>query len=314
MSETLKYLITGGLGFIGSNMAEILAPNNDVTILDNYSNGSELNLKNIIDKVNVVRGDITRKADFEKIGRNDIVIHLAANSDVRTGSLDRESDVNINVIGTKNVLEYMVSAGVPEMIFSSTSTVYGEASQIPTEENYGPLLPISLYGATKLADEGLIWAYHHYFNIKVSIFRFANIIGRHSTHGVIHDFISKLRKNGKELEILGDGKQEKSYMHVDDCTGAILHIGGKIRDGDVVNLGNEQRTSVKRIADIVIESMGLNNVNIVYNRKYGGRGWPGDVTIAQLSVKKMNSYGWHNRYTSDEAVKKAVEEILNNED
>ncbi|MGP6220089.1 NAD-dependent epimerase/dehydratase family protein [Caldiplasma sukawensis] len=314
MSETLRYLITGGLGFIGSNMAQILAENNEVTILDNYSNGSEINVKKIIDNINLVKGDITRLGDFEKIGKNDVVIHLAANSDVRKGSLDRDSDVNINVIGTKNVLEYMVREGVPEMMFSSTSTVYGEAKQIPTEENYGPLLPISLYGATKLADEGLIWAYHHYFNIKVSIFRFANIIGRHSTHGVIHDFISKLRKNSKELEILGDGKQEKSYMHVDDCTGAILHIGNKIKEGDVVNLGNEQRTSVKRIADIVIESMGLNDVNIVYNKKYGGRGWPGDVTIAQLSVKKMNSYGWHNKYTSDEAVKKSVEEILNNEE
>jgi UDP-glucose 4-epimerase len=305
-------LITGGAGFIGSNMAQLLFDRNSITILDDFSEGNQGNIKTLTgkDSVTILKGDITDEKTFDKLQENfDLVIHLAANSDVRTGSEYTGKDMDINVKGTYNVLEFMKRKKIPELMFSSSSTVYGEASFIPTPENYGPCLPISTYGASKLANEGFIWSYYHYYGIRPVIYRFANIVGRNSTHGVIHDFLGKLKKNNKELEILGDGTQEKSYMHVDDCIGAMILIYEKTREGEVVNLGNAARTSVRRIADIVCETMGLDNVKYNFTGGFEGRGWKGDIKIAQLSIDRMLSHGWKNRYGSDESVYKASQEI-----
>ena len=305
-------LITGGAGFIGSNMAQLLFDRNSITILDDFSEGNQGNIKTLTgkDSVTILKGDITNEKTFDKLQENfDLVIHLAANSDVRTGSEYTGKDMDINVKGTYNVLEFMKRKKIPELMFSSSSTVYGEASFIPTPENYGPCLPISTYGASKLANEGFIWSYYHYYGIRPVIYRFANIVGRNSTHGVIHDFLGKLKKNNKELEILGDGTQEKSYMHVDDCIGAMILIYEKTREGEVVNLGNTTRTSVRRIADIVCETMGLDNVKYNFTGGFEGRGWKGDIKIAQLSIDRMLSHGWKNRYGSDESVYKASQEI-----
>ncbi|MGP6208004.1 NAD-dependent epimerase/dehydratase family protein [Cuniculiplasma sp. SKW3] len=311
MIKDRSILIPGGAGFIGSNMAEWLYEHNDVTIIDNLSGGNLSNLNTFKDKVKFINGDIRKEDSLNGIKDSfDIVIHLAANSDVRAGSTDTKSDMDINVIGTHNLLEFMRKKDIKSMIFSSTSTVYGEADVIPTPENYGPCLPISLYGASKLANEGFIWSYYHYYGIKPTIFRFANIVGRNSTHGVIHDFILKLKKNPKELEILGDGRQEKSYMHIDDCVGAMLHIYERDSKGDVVNLGNDERTSVKRIGEIVCNAMNLKNVKFHYTGGIDGRGWAGDIKIAQLSIEKMKKYGWNNRYNSEQSVVKASEEIV----
>ena len=305
-------LITGGAGFIGSNMAQLLHERNSITILDDFSEGNQSNIKTLTgkDSVTILKGDITNEKIFDKLKENfDLVIHLAANSDVRTGSEYTGKDMDINVKGTYNVLEFMKRKKIPELMFSSSSTVYGEASVIPTPENYGPCLPISTYGASKLANEGFIWSYYHYYGIRPVIYRFANIVGRNSTHGVIHDFLGKLKNNNKELEILGDGTQEKSYMHVDDCIGAMILIYEKTREGEVVNLGNAARTSVRRIADIVCETMGLDNVKYNFTGGFEGRGWKGDIKIAQLSIDRMLSHGWKNRYGSDESVYKASQEI-----
>ncbi|MCL4345818.1 MAG: NAD-dependent epimerase/dehydratase family protein [Candidatus Thermoplasmatota archaeon] len=311
MIKNRKILITGGAGFIGSNMAESLYRNNDVTLLDNLSGGNLENISSFSDKVKFINGDIRNKDTFEKIREDfDLVIHLAANSDVRAGSTDTKSDMEINVLGTHNLLEFMRKRDVKHLMFSSTSTVYGEADVIPTPENYGPCLTISLYGASKLANEGFIWSYYHYYGIRPTIYRFANIVGRNSTHGVIHDFIIKLKKDPRELEILGDGRQEKSYMHIDDCVGAMLHIYEKDTKGDVVNLGNDERTSVTRIAEIVRDAMKLNDVRFHYTGGIDGRGWAGDIKIAQLSIEKMKQYGWKNRYNSEESVVKATDEIV----
>ena len=198
MISSKKILITGGAGFIGSNMANLLSENNEITVLDDFSGGTLKNLdeSKVGKSIKVIRGDITKRDFFFKLEKDfDLVVHLAANSDVRSGSEDTEIDMQTNVIGTHNVLEFMRRSDIKQLLFSSTSTVYGEASEIPTPENYGPELPISLYGASKLANEGYIWSYYHYYGIRPLIFRFANVVGRNSTHGVIHDFVIKLQKN-----------------------------------------------------------------------------------------------------------------------
>ncbi|MHB1440409.1 MAG: NAD-dependent epimerase/dehydratase family protein [Cuniculiplasma sp.] len=307
-----KILITGGAGFIGSNMANLLSGSNSVTVLDDFSGGTLKNLVERSDKndLKIMRGDIRNRDFFQKLDDDyDLVVHLAANSDVRAGSEDTETDMQINVIGTHNVLEFMRKKDIKQILFSSSSTVYGEADIIPTPENYGPELPISLYGASKLANEGYLWSYYHYYGIRPLIFRFANVVGRNSTHGVIHDFVLKLQKNHQELEILGDGSQEKSYIHVDDCINAMLHVYENSEKGDIINLGNDQRTSVTTIAKMLCQEMGLKDVKFKYTGGVEGRGWKGDVKVAQLSTEKIRKYGYVNRLNSDESVRLAVKEI-----
>lgn len=312
MLSDKNILITGGAGFIGSNMANLLMKTNQITVLDDFSGGKHQNLKLPEQPKNlkIIRADLRTRDFFKKLDDHyDLIIHLAANSDVRSGSEDTETDMQINVIGTHNLLEFMRIHDCKELLFSSSSTVCGEADILPTPESYGPELPISLYGASKLANEGFIWSYYHYYGIKPLIFRFANVVGRNSTHGVIHDFIIKLKRNPEYLEILGDGSQEKSYIHVDDCVNSMLHVQERAKKGDVVNLGNDQRTSVTKIAEAVRDEMGLKNCEFRYTGGIDGRGWKGDVKIAQLSTDKIKSYGYKNRLDSDGAVKQSVSEI-----
>ncbi|AAT43126.1 NAD-dependent epimerase/dehydratase family protein [Picrophilus oshimae] len=302
-----KILITGGAGFIGSNMVERLVNDNDVTVIDFTDNIKYI--KDFLHNKNFhfINNDLLK---YEIKDKFDIIIHLAANSDVRSGSNDPMLDFNENVVLTQNLLEYMRRYDVNEMIFSSSSTVYGEASIMPTPESYGPCMPISSYGASKLANEAFISAYSHYYGIKASMFRFANVVGKNSTHGVIHDFIMKLKNNPNELEILGDGTQRKSYIHVSDCINAMLLIHERIQKTDVINLGNHGTTSVKTIADYVTSAMNLENVRYNYTGGYNGRGWKGDIKYAELFIEKMESFGHRNKYDSDQSVRLAVSEIL----
>ena len=251
MIKNRNILITGGAGFIGSNMVEYLINDNRVSVVDDLSNTDERYIRDFFarDNFEFLKMDITEKESFRDLGEFDLIIHLAANSDVRGGSADPMLDFRSNVVGTLNVLEFMREKDIPEIAFASSSTVYGEAETLPTPETYGPYMPISSYGASKMAGEGFITAYSHYYGLRGTIFRFANIVGRNSTHGVIFDFINKLRKDSSRLEILGDGTQRKSYMHVSDCVDSIIHIHEKSPKTDIYNLGNDETTSVKRIAD-----------------------------------------------------------------
>lgn len=312
MIRNRNVLITGGAGFIGSNMVEYLLDGNKVSVVDDLSNTDERYIREFFSRDNFefVKMDITKEENFAELGDFDLIIHLAANSDVRGGSADPLLDFRSNVVGTLNVLEFMRKKDIPEIAFSSSSTVYGEASVLPTPESYGPYMPISSYGASKMAGEGFITAYSHYYGMRGTIFRFANIVGRNSTHGVIFDFINKLRKDGKKLEILGDGTQRKSYMHVSDCISSMIYVHERSRKTDIFNLGNDETTSVKRIADIITDKMGLRNVEYEFTGGIEGRGWKGDVKVAQLGIDKLKEYGWKNRYSSDQAVEKAVEESL----
>lgn len=312
MIKGKSILITGGAGFIGSNMVELLHGENTITVVDDLSNVDDRYIRKYKDSEGFTfrKADISGEGSLDGLGKHDLVIHLAANSDVRGGADNPLKDLNSNVVGTVNLLEYMRRSGSGELAFASSSTVYGETDVLPTPEDFGPYMPISSYGASKMACEGFITAYSHYYGFRSSIFRFANIVGKNSTHGVIFDFINKLRRNPGELEILGDGSQRKSYQHVSDTVRSIIHVHEKSSRTDIYNLGNHETTSVKRIAELVVEKMGLGNVRMNYTGGIDGRGWKGDVKIAQLAIGKLSSTGWKNQYSSDGAVEKAVEETL----
>ncbi len=300
----MAILVTGGAGFIGSHVVDRLVEREEVVILDNLSSGKYLN-----EKAEFVRVDLSRKSDVEEVFRKyeiDEVWHIAANPDVRVGSENPDEIYRNNVLATYNLLEAMRKAKVDRIVFTSTSTVYGEAKAIPTPEDY-PTVPISIYGASKLACEALISSYCHTFDMQSWIYRFANVIGRRSNHGVIYDFILKLRKNPDELEILGDGEQNKSYIYISDCVDAMFH-GLKADDRvNILNIGSEDQIKVRRIAEIVCEEMGLNPV---FRFTGGRRGWKGDVPVMLLSIEKLKAMGWKPRYNSEKAVRLAVRDLL----
>jgi len=198
---------------------------------------------------------------------------------------------------------------VKKILFTSTSTIYGEAQIMPTPENYGPLTPISIYGASKLACEALITSYSHTFDIQAWIFRFANIVGPRSNHGIITDFIRKLRENPKKLEILGDGKQEKAYLHVSECVNSILFAMKKSKEKvNIFNIGSEDTISASGIGRVIAEEMGLPDVKFIYTG--GSRGWIGDVPGMRLDIEKLKNLGWKPAYTSEMSVREAARALL----
>jgi UDP-glucose 4-epimerase len=312
----MKAFVTGGAGFIGSNLVDKLIENGDsVTVYDNLSSGRKEFLEQHSKKnnLNFVEGDLL---DFDllknEIKNHDVVFHIAANPFVRLGEKQTKLDLEQGAIVTYNILESMRLNDIDKIVFASSSVVYAETPPIAIPETYGPTLPISLYGAGKLAAEGLISAFCGTFDFQAWIFRFANIVGIRGTHGVIVDFIDKLRKNPKELEILGDGKQQKPYLHVFDIVDGIIFGFENSNDQiNLFNLGCDSNTTVTRIAEMLVEEMGLKNVEFKYTG--GKRGWAGDVPRFQLATDKMKKLGWEPRYTSDEAVRKAIREILDNE-
>lgn len=302
-------IITGVAGFIGSNMAEALAGENEVTGIDNLSWGKEDNIKSLMKNENFKfeRMDVNNTEKLAEIIKGaDIIIHLSANPDVRLGYGNTDIDFRENVKATFSVLEAMRKSDVKEMIFSSSSTVYGIPSVMPTPENYGPLKPVSHYGASKLAAEAFIFSYSNLYGFKSSIFRFANVVGKRGTHGVIFDFIRKLKKDGKKLEVLGDGTQSKSYIHIDDCIDAMTFLHGK--DDGLFNIGTDGRTSVLDIAKFVIDKYSP-GAKIMLMGGPGGAGWPGDIKVMSLDIKKAKSNGWDYKLNSDDAIRRAIDEI-----
>jgi len=259
-----------------------------------------------------INGDLIDLKELKKeIIGHDVVFHIAANPFVRLGEKKTRLDLEQGAIVTYNVLESMRVNDIKKIVFSSSSVVYAETPPISIPESYGPTLPISMYGAGKLAAEGLISAFCGTFGFQSWIFRFANIVGIRGTHGVIVDFIDKLRKNPKELEILGDGKQQKPYLYVSDVVDGMLHGFKHSKEQiNLFNLGCDSNTTVTRIAEMVVEEMGLKDVKFKYTG--GKRGWAGDVPRFQLDSAKINKIGWNEKYTSDEAVRKAIRETLDN--
>ena len=303
-----RILITGAAGFIGSNLVESLIKENFVTGVDNLSSGRMENIGEFLSSRNFSFKRLDVK-DLEGLKREmegvDVVFHLSANADVRRGYEDSAVDFRENVQATYSVLEAMRSRDVKEMIFSSTSAVYGNAEIIPTPELYGPLKPISHYGASKLSAEAFIFSFSSNYGFTSSIFRFANVVGKKGTHGAISDFIKKLGRDRTTLEVLGDGTQKKSYIYVDDCVRGIIELHGK-EDG-LFNLGTRGRTTVAEIAEMTVQRYAP-GAKIKYVGGPGGAGWVGDIKYGGLDITKALRNGWKYEIDSNEAVRKAIED------
>jgi len=309
----MNILITGGAGFIGSHLADaLLAEGHNVTAFDNLLRGRLSNLEEASKNRNFkfIKGDILDKESLYKVfdgGKFDVVFHMAANSDIASSHANPNVDFDNTLTTTYNVLLAMKEYGVKNIVFASTSAIYGEAN-ISVDENFGPLFPISHYGASKLASEAYISSFCENYGFKAWITRFPNVVGERATHGAIYDFINKLRKNKDELEVLGDGTQIKPYLYVKDLVEAILLVWKKSNEKvNYFNLGVETRTTVKEMAEMVIEEMGL-NAKIRYTG--GSRGWVGDVPQFSYSLDKIHSLGWAAKVTSNEAVRKSIQYIL----
>ena len=306
-------VVTGGAGFIGSHLVDALVARGDrVIVIDSLVNGDRRNIADHIDtgRVTFVQADLLRDGWQDVLTGVDRVYHLAADPDVRQGSLTPDSQIHNNILATYRVLEAMRAHGVPEIVFTSTSTVYGDAIEIPTPESYNPLEPVSVYGASKLACEALISAYSHGFGMKGYIYRFANIIGERSNHGVITDFIKKLKDKPGELEILGDGRQTKSYLEVRACVRAMLFAAEQSRRrSSIFSISVPKTGSTLRL--LLISSFArwaFTHVN--YHFTGGERGWVGDVPRMQLSVAKLKALGWKPDTGSRESVEVAVKAML----
>jgi len=315
-----KCFVTGGAGFIGSYLVEsLLSRGCMITAYDNLASGKRAWLESCLkdSRFQFAHGDITDYDNLEKqMKGHDIVWHFAANTNMRIGTTNPMVDFSNGLIGTFNVLNAMRSNNIHELIFPSSGAVYGDINRPPASEEYGPLLPVSTYGASKLSAEGWISAYGHLANIKSWIFRFGNVLGARMTHGVIYDLFNKLRSNSEdlevnseELEVLGDGTGEKNYFLVEECTDGMIYAydHSNHTGADIFNLGSDTTTRVSQIVKIILEETGK-NPEIRY--KGGVRGWPGDQPRVYMSVEKMKKLGWSTKLTSDEAVRIAVRRYL----
>ncbi len=301
-------IVTGGAGFIGSHLVDALVERGDrVCVIDSLISGNLDHIKDHISsgKVELVFADLLTDGWQQACAGADRIFHLAADPDVRGSAEIPLSVYENNVTATVMVLEAMRTYRVPEIVFTSTSTVYGEPSVIPTPEDYSPMVPISVYGASKLASEVMIASYCHTYDMKGSVFRFANIIGPRSNHGVIFDFIRKLRLDPGRLEILGDGTQIKSYLSVFACVDGMLFASEHAPNRyNCYNLGSTDWIDVVSIADAVVSLMGLSDVEFVFTG--GDRGWVGDVPKMLLSIEKITALGWSPPIGSEESVREAV--------
>jgi UDP-glucose 4-epimerase len=306
----VKIVVTGAAGFIATNLLPRLR-DHEVHGIDNFFLGKrefvarspEMHFHelDLLDRVAVTQL-------FAEV-RPDRVWHLAANSDISFGTTYTDFDLKGGTLVTYNILEAMRLAGTKEIVFASSGAIYGEPAVMPTPEDYGPLFPISMYAASKIACETMITAFCHNYAMRTWIFRFGNIVGPFPTHGVIYDFIRKLMADPTRLVVLGDGNQSKPYVHVEDCLDGMMF--GQEHAHDEVNCYNlavPDQTSVNKIAEWTIEAMGLTDVAI--ERTGTKRGWPGDVTQVKLDTRKMQALGWRPRMSSDEAVRRSIEECV----
>ena len=310
----MRIIVTGGAGFIGANLVTALVGRGDrVTVVDNFSTGRKEFLSEALGSGLLVVEELDLLHDLPRLvgvfSGADAVVHLAANADVRFGLQEPRRDLDQNVVVTHNVLEATRAAGVPEIVFSSTGSVYGESEVIPTPEDAPFPRQTSLYGASKAAAEGFIAAYVEGFGIRATVFRFVSILGPGYTHGHVIDFVAQLIDHPDHLHILGDGNQRKSYLEVGDCVAAILGRLGQAEHFDVFNLGVDDYCTVDDSATWICERLGIEP-----KRSYAGgvRGWIGDNPFIFLDTTKIRATGWNPRWSIRDAVERTVDYLVAN--
>jgi UDP-glucose 4-epimerase len=316
-SPWIQVFISGGAGFIGSHLLRALLGNGEtrrIVIFDNFSSGGQSHLEEAAAQphIDVVKGDLK---DFEAVRAAmtgcDTLFHLAANPDIARAVNQPDIDFWEGTYLTQNVLEAMRVNNVRKILYTSGSGVYGENPAIAFAEDYGPCIPISTYGASKLASEALIAAYCQMFDLTGRVFRFANVVGPRQTHGVGYDFIRRLKADPTCLRILGDGSQSKSYIHVDDVLAAIRLADARTEGRyDVFNVATDDYITVKEIADLAVKISGLAPGSVRYEFTGGDRGWKGDVPVVRFDCSKIKALGWKTARTSTEAVTDAMKAML----
>lgn len=306
-----KFLVTGGAGFIGSNLADaLLAGGHRVTVYDDLSTGSLRNLKEArkAPGFRFVRGGLADRGRLRAAAAGcEAVFHLAANADVRFGLKTPSKDLDVNTVGTFSVLEAMRAARVKNILFSSTGSVYGEPAVFPTPETAPFPRQTSLYGASKLAGEGLVSAYCEGFGFRAWVFRFVSILGERYSHGHVYDFCLQLRRDPSVLRVLGDGTQRKSYLYIGDCVAAVLRAYARAQDRfNVLNLGTDEVVSVRQSVARITRRLGL-SPRVVYSG--GKRGWVGDSPFILLDCAKMRRLGWAPKLSIAQALDATVDDL-----
>jgi UDP-glucose 4-epimerase len=312
----MNIVVTGGAGFIGSNLVDrLMNAGHTVTVLDNLSGGrlDFLDHHRASGKFKFVKLDVRDTENLKKalpLGV-DLIFHLAANADIARGVEDPTLDFQHSIMATFSLLQAMKHHGIRQLVYTSGSGVYGDRGAKYSSESFGPLEPVSMYGASKLGAEGLISAFAHLFDMQAWIVRPANIIGPRATHGVVFDFVRRLRKDPGKLRILGDGKQSKAYLHVDDVVDALLLVQKKTKKRvNFFNLSSNSFITVNQIADEVVKMMKLKGVK--FERTGGKIGWKGDVAIVRLHTARLQKFGWRAKYNSRQAVRATVQALLSN--
>jgi UDP-glucose 4-epimerase len=286
------------------------SPEAVVVVYDNFSSGRSWHLPEGDERLRIVRGDLKELAPLTKaIEGAEVVFHFASNPDIARAAREPDIDFWEGTYLTQNLLEAMRVAGVRRIIYASGSGVYGDTGTTPVAEDYSPLEPISTYGASKLACEALLCAYCHMFELEGVAFRFANVVGPRQTHGVAYDFIRRLLRDPTRLEILGDGTQSKSYVHVDDILDALLLLNAQAWQGfEVFNVATEDYVTVRQIADLVAQQLSLTGVEYTFTG--GKRGWKGDVPVVRFDTTRLRGRGWTNQRTSVDALRDAIDSMI----
>jgi UDP-glucose 4-epimerase len=314
---TKRFFLVGGAGFIGSHFAEHLLADpatTAVTIFDNFSSGREWHLRHLADdpRLGVVKGEVADgPALAEAMEGHDTVIHLASNPDIARAATEPTIDFDAGTLLTQRVVEAMRVTGASCILYASGSGVYGDLGELEVQEDHGPLVPTSTYGASKLAGEALISAYSAMFDITGRVFRFGNVVGPRQTHGVGFDFVRRLLDDSTRLAILGDGRQSKSYIHVDDVVRAVLRAHDvEPLPYQAYNVATGDYVTVTEIAELAVECVGLEPGSVRFDYTGGDRGWKGDVPIVRLDTRRIRALGWANRMRAREALESSMRSML----
>ena len=316
MSASRVYLVVGGAGFIGSHFVDRLleqTPDSDVVVFDNFSSGRRWHLDRWAEatRLRVIEGDVKDLPELRSaMAGSDTVIHLASNPDIARAASEPAIDFDEGTALTQNVLEAMRQTGVRRILYASGSGVYGDLGTVELSEDFGPLAPISTYGASKLAGEALLRAYCHMFGLSARAFRFGNVVGPRQTHGVGFDFLRQLSASPHHLRILGDGSQSKSYLDVGDAVEAVMLASKTDPAFEVYNVATGDYVTVRTIAEMAIDCMGLKPGDVRLEFTGGDRGWKGDVPVVRLDTSRIRALGWRNRLSSREALRSSMEAMV----